>query len=75
MSGVPLQKLLATLNKSGLTLLDDFPAKLGQRQVRVVELFRTYAMIQPVDDPRSWEIAPIEQIAVDPDDVYTQTSA
>jgi hypothetical protein len=64
--------VLAELNKAGLAPLEDFPGRLRRRRVRIVELLGALAMIQPLDDPRSWEIAPTDLITVNPDDVRTQ---
>jgi hypothetical protein len=65
----PLRSVLARLGHSDDTPLEDFPATLGKRKVRVIELLGEYALIQGVNDPRSWEIAPTELITVDPRDV------
>ena len=69
MSQLPLRKVLAELDKDGLVPLVDFPARFGRRAVRVVELLGSYVMIQPVDDPRSWELALTDLITVNPSDI------
>ena len=67
-----LSELLARTNQAGLTPQMDFPARLGPRAVRVVELIGQYAMIQPIDDTRSWEVAPTELLSVKPDDLHSE---
>jgi hypothetical protein len=61
---VPLRTVLAGLTKAGVVPPEEFPAYFGRREVRVVEVLDGYVMIQPVDNPRSWEIAPVELITV-----------
>ena len=61
---VPLRDALARLTKAGAAPPAHFPARLGPRAVRVVELLDADAIIQPIDDSRRWAIAPIESITV-----------
>jgi hypothetical protein len=65
--------LLKRLDKAGIRPTEGFPAQLGRRQVRVVEILGPDALIQPVDDPRSWEIASAGLITVDTRDVEAYT--
>lgn len=69
MTRLRLPKLLTKLAKVGTRPAEDFPAHLGLRQVRVVEILGTYALFQPVNDPRTWEVAPVGLITVDPRDI------
>ena len=67
-----LSELLAKAEQAGLTPQLDFPARFRRRAVRVVELMGEYAMIQPIDGPRSWEIVPTELIRVKPNDLHSE---
>jgi hypothetical protein len=42
---------------------------MGRRDVRVVEVLDGYVIIQPVSDPRSWEIVAVELITVSDTDL------
>jgi hypothetical protein len=66
---LPLPAALARLIKAGVAPVEDFPARIGVREVRVVEIVEADAIIQPVDDPRHWEIAPANLITVNPRDL------
>ncbi len=65
----PLQQVLLELDRTGLMPRQMFLARLGARVVRVVEIVDAFVIIQPVDDPRWWELAPIELILVNPPDI------
>jgi hypothetical protein len=68
----PLRSALVRFEGVGLQLRQDFPAWFGSRSVRVMELLDEFAMIQPIDDPRSWELIDLELLKVNPNDLKPQ---
>lgn len=75
LSRIPLEKALALLDKKGVPMPEDFPARLGNRAVRVVERLGRYVMIQPADDTRRWEIAPVALLSVNRNDLHDDDQA
>jgi hypothetical protein len=65
----PLRTVLASIDAAGLRRPCNFPALVGKRAVRVVELIDEFVMVQPLHDTRSWELVALDLVQVVADDI------